>query len=87
MLNNKLVRILVGFPLAADRGIAGACDVTFDLRRRGEPFQGVARCSDEIFVNGAVSAVSKTRFAPKVVAGVSKVFENAVSPLRFRLQN
>lgn len=87
MLNNKLLRILVGFPLAADRGIAGACDVTFDISRRGEPFNGVARCLDEIFVNDAVGAVSKTNFAPKVVEGVSKVFENAVSPFRFRLQN
>lgn len=72
---------------AAERGIEGTCEVTFDVSRRGEPFNVTASCSDRVFVNEAIRAVSKTKFAPKVVDGVSKVLENVVYPLQFRLQN
>ncbi len=72
---------------AAERGLEGDCNVTFDVSRRGEPFNVTASCSNKVFVNEAVRAVSKAKFAPKIVNGVSKVFENAVYPLQFRLQD
>lgn len=69
----------------AQRGIEGRCDVHFNVNVRGEPIDIEATCSDAGFARAAEQAVSKVRFAPKIVRGQTVERENVVYPIEFRL--
>jgi len=70
---------------AAERGIEGECEVRFDVNARGEPFNVQANCSDSVFRREAERAVSRVRFAPKIVRGQALERRNVVYPLVFNL--
>ncbi|MEM9740176.1 MAG: energy transducer TonB [Pseudomonadota bacterium] len=70
---------------AAERGIEGSCEVRFDVNARGEPFNVEADCSDNVFRREAERAVSRVRFAPKIVRGQALERRNVVYPMEFGL--
>ncbi|MEO0817712.1 MAG: energy transducer TonB [Pseudomonadota bacterium] len=70
---------------AAERGIEGSCEVRFDVNARGEPFNVEADCSDSVFRREAERAVSRVRFAPKIVRGQALERRNVVYPIEFGL--
>jgi periplasmic protein TonB len=70
---------------AAERGIEGSCEVRFDVNARGEPFNVQADCSDSVFKREAERAVSRVRFAPKIVRGQALERRNVVYPMEFGL--
>lgn len=70
---------------AAERGIEGSCEVRFDVNARGEPFNVAADCTDSVFVREAERAVSRVRFAPKIVRGQALERRNVVYPIEFGL--
>lgn len=70
---------------AAERGIEGSCEVRFDVNARGEPFNVQADCSDSVFRREAERAVSRVRFAPKIVRGQALERRNVVYPIEFGL--
>lgn len=72
---------------AAERGTEGTCEVRFDVNGRGEPYNVVADCTDSVFVREAERAVSRVRFAPKIVRGQAVERRNVVYPLDFQLQD
>ncbi|MEL6568084.1 MAG: energy transducer TonB [Pseudomonadota bacterium] len=70
---------------AAERGIEGSCEVRFDVNARGEPFNVNADCTDSVFRREAERAVSRVRFAPKIVRGQALERRNVVYPIEFGL--
>lgn len=70
---------------AAERGIEGSCEVRFDVNARGEPFNVEATCTDSVFKREAERAVSRVRFAPKIVRGQALERRNVVYPIEFGL--
>lgn len=72
---------------AAARGLEGSCDVTFNVSIRGEPFDIQATCSDRAFVRSAEQAVSRVRFAPKIVRGQPMERHNVVYPIEYGLND
>lgn len=70
---------------AAERGIEGSCEVRFDVNAQGEPFNVQADCSDSVFKREAERAVSRVRFAPKIVRGQALERRNVVYPIEFGL--
>ena len=70
---------------AAERGIEGDCEVNFDVSARGEPYNIRALCSDSIFVRSAEQAVSRVRFAPKIVRGQPVERSGVVYPIVYSL--
>ncbi|MEM1106769.1 MAG: energy transducer TonB [Pseudomonadota bacterium] len=72
---------------AAERGIEGQCEVRFDVNARGEPFNVEADCSDSVFRREAERAVSRVRFAPKIVRGQALERRNVVYPIQFNLDS
>ena len=70
---------------AAERGIEGSCEVRFDVNARGEPFNVEADCTDSVFRREAERAVSRVRFAPKIVRGQALERRNVVYPIEFGL--
>jgi len=70
---------------AAERGIEGSCEVRFDVNAQGEPFNVQADCSDSVFKREAERAVSRVRFAPKIVRGQALERRNVVYPMEFGL--
>ncbi|MCI4645428.1 MAG: energy transducer TonB, partial [Hyphomonadaceae bacterium] len=69
----------------AERGIEGSCEVRFDVNARGEPFNVEAVCTDSVFRREAERAVSRVRFAPKIVRGQALERRNVVYPIEFGL--
>lgn len=63
------------------------CNVTLDVNLRGKRFDVVTNCSTKVFVNEAVHAASKARYASRVVKEVLKILLNAIPPLLFRLRD
>ena len=73
------------FPVRmAERGIEGRCEVRFNVNARGEPVDLDADCTHSGFVRAAQQAVSRVRFAPKIVRGQPVERRNVVYPLEFR---
>jgi len=73
------------FPLRmAERGIEGRCEVRFNVNARGEPVDLGADCTHSGFVRAAQQAVSRVRFAPKIVRGQPVERRKLVYPLEFR---
>jgi len=70
---------------AAERGIEGSCEVRFDVNAQGEPFNVNADCTDSVFRREAERAVSRVRFAPKIVRGQALERRNVVYPIEFAL--
>jgi len=70
---------------AAERGIEGSCEVRFDVNAQGEPFNVNADCTDSVFRREAERAVSRVRFAPKIVRGQALERRNVVYPIEFGL--
>lgn len=70
---------------AAERGIEGSCEVRFNVNGRGEPYDVQADCSDSVFRREAERAVSRVRFAPKIVRGQAVERRNVVYPIEFGL--
>ena len=70
---------------AAQRGVEGTCEVRFDVNPRGEPFNVEATCTDSVFRREAERAVSRVKFAPKIVRGQAVGRRNVVYPLEFQL--
>ncbi|MEM9670408.1 MAG: TonB family protein [Pseudomonadota bacterium] len=71
---------------AAERGIEGECQVSFNVDVRGRPYDVKADCTDSVFRREAVRAVSKVEFAPKIVRGQARERRNVIYPLVFNLQ-
>jgi protein TonB len=71
---------------AAERGIEGRCDVRFDVNPQGRPYNVAATCTDSVFEDEAIRAVSRAEFAPKIVRGKAAERRNVVYPLVFKLQ-
>ncbi len=70
---------------AAARGLEGSCEVSFHVSIRGEPFNIQATCTDRVFVRSAEQAVSRVRFAPKIVRGQPSERHNVVYPIEYGL--
>lgn len=70
---------------AAQQGIEGSCEVRFDVSVRGEPFNVQAVCTDTVFARSAEQAVSRVRFAPKIVRGQAAERRNVVYPIQYNL--
>lgn len=70
---------------AAERGIEGSCEVRFNVNGRGEPYDVAADCTDSVFRREAERAVSRVRFAPKIVRGQAVERRNVVYPIEFGL--
>ncbi|MCI4645429.1 MAG: TonB family protein [Hyphomonadaceae bacterium] len=72
---------------AAERGLEGRCEVHFDVNARGEPFNLNAMCSDSVFKRSAEEAVSRVRFAPKIVRGQAVERRSVVYPIEYGLDD
>jgi protein TonB len=70
---------------AQERGTEGSCEVKFDVNTRGEPFNVVATCTNNVFKREAERSVGRVRFAPKIVRGQAVERSNVVYPLEFTL--
>lgn len=70
---------------AAERGTEGSCEVRFNVNGRGEPYDVEADCTDSVFRREAERAVSRVRFAPKIVRGQAVERRNVVYPLEFTM--
>ena len=70
---------------AAERGIEGSCEVSFDVDERGKPYNIKADCTDSVFVREAERAVSRVEFAPKIIKGKPARRSNVVYPIDFNL--
>lgn len=71
---------------AAERGIEGKCEVHFDVDNTGVPYNIDARCTDPVFEREAERAVSKAKYAPKIVNDMPVERKGVVYPIQFRLQ-
>ena len=71
--------------LAAAWGIEGYCEVRFNVDEQGNPFSLRTACTQPIFCHEAKRAVSRVKFQPAIVDGISRVRENVIYPLEFQL--
>lgn len=70
---------------AADRGIEGVCDVTFDVSLKGQPFNVKPICSHSVFEREAKRAIQNVSFLPRIRRGQPVERRNVVYPLEFEL--
>lgn len=70
---------------ALERGLSGLCEVYFDVDSSGQPYNVQATCSKRIFKIEAEAAVSKAKFAPKIVNGLPVERTNVVYPIEFNI--
>lgn len=81
-----LIRPVANYPeKAAQLGLEGSCDVRFTVSDLGAPIEVLASCSDEVFEEEAVKAVSGALFSPAIKNGVPTARTNVVYPLEFTL--
>jgi protein TonB len=68
-----LVRIEPQYPpRAAERGVEGTCDVTFDVAPDGSPFNiRILQCDSSLFERASIRAVERWRYNPKIQDGVA----------------
>ncbi len=77
----------VVYPSASQsRGVEGACDVILDTDRDGNPRNVAAACTSPEFVAAAESALSATRFPPRIENGRRVARRGIVYPLAFCLE-
>lgn len=80
--------LLVSYPERPLRqGIEGECLVRFDIGVTGLPSNVVADCTSPGFEREAHRAVSRTRFAPKIVDGRAVEQPGVAYPIVFRLSD
>jgi protein TonB len=67
-----LVRIEPQYPpRAAERGVEGTCNVSFDVTPDGTPTNvQIVRCDSSFFERAAIRAVERWRYQPKVENGI-----------------
>ncbi|TRO96553.1 energy transducer TonB [Glycocaulis profundi] len=84
-----LVRIPPQYPMrAAERGLEGECEFTFDVTPEGNPTNiRITRCSNSIFERDTIRAVERWRYEPRVEDGVAQWRRGVVSSFNFQLDN
>ena len=82
-----LVRIEPQYPpRAAERGIEGRCQVTFDVTPEGSPTNiRILTCESSLFERAAIRAVERWRYNPKVENGVAVARTGVVTEFIFEL--
>lgn len=79
-----LVRIQPQYPpRAAERGIEGSCDMTFDVTPDGITTNIRADCTSSLFVRAAERAVERWRYQPKIENGNAVGRVNVMTTLEF----
>ncbi len=63
--------------------IEGACDMSFGLSPAGIPFDITAACTDPVFEQESIRAVSRAKFEPQKVGGKAVMTDNMSYPLEF----
>ena len=71
--------------MAAMFGIQGYCEVTFSVDEGGYPFSLSTSCTQPVFCYQSKRAISRVRFAPKIVGGQALPRFNVVYPLEYRM--
>ena len=82
-----LVRIPPQYPVrAAERGIEGRCEFTFDVTPEGNPTNiQITSCSNSVFERDTIRAVERWRYEPKMEDGVAQWRRGVVSSFNFSL--
>ncbi len=82
-----LIQPIASYPTRAlDRNLEGDCDVTLDVDPKGQPFNVDASCTDRVCERAAEVAVTKAKFAPRIVNGQPVIQKRVIYPLEFRFQ-
>ncbi|MGD2133976.1 MAG: TonB family protein [Maricaulaceae bacterium] len=85
-----LVRIPPQYPQrAAERGLEGSCDLTFDILPDGTIDGGSiqADCTSSLFSREATRAVERWRYAPRIVDGQPVIRRGWRTTLEFTLED
>jgi protein TonB len=83
-----LVRMEPNYPMrAAERGLEGTCDMTFDVLPDGTIDASTidADCTSSLFARDASRAVARWKYNPKIVNGEAVVRRGVRTTLDFRL--
>ncbi|XBQ15007.1 MAG: TonB family protein [Oceanicaulis sp.] len=82
-----LVRIEPEYPVrAAERGVEGTCDVTFDVTPDGVTTNiRILSCDSSLFERAAIRAVERWRYQPKIVEGTAVRRTGVVTQFNFQL--
>ncbi|MGY6533668.1 energy transducer TonB [Glycocaulis sp.] len=83
-----LVRIPPNYPVrAAERGIEGRCEVTFDVTPEGNPTNvRILSCTNSVFERETIRAVERWRYEPRVQDGVAQWRRGVVTHFDYNLE-
>ncbi|MCC5981623.1 MAG: energy transducer TonB [Oceanicaulis sp.] len=83
-----LVRIPPNYPVrAAERGIEGRCEVTFDVTPEGNPTNvRILSCTNSLFERETIRAVERWRYEPRVQDGVAQWRRGVVTHFDYNLE-
>lgn len=83
-----LVRIPPNYPMrAAERGIEGRCEVTFDVTPEGNPTNvRILSCTNSVFERETIRAVERWRYEPRVQDGVAQWRRGVVTHFDYNLE-
>ncbi|MEO1040465.1 MAG: energy transducer TonB [Pseudomonadota bacterium] len=83
-----LVRIEPQYPMrAAERGVQGTCDVSFDVTPDGTPTNiQIITCDSSLFERASIRAVERWRYNPKIVDGTAVARRGVRTQFDFRLE-
>ncbi|MFW6413240.1 MAG: energy transducer TonB, partial [Oceanicaulis sp.] len=74
-------------PRAAERGIQGSCQVTFDVTPDGTPTNiSILDCDSSLFERSTIRAVERWRYEPKVQDGTAVWRRGVVTRLDYQLE-
>lgn len=84
-----LVRIEPQYPVrAAERGLEGACTVSFDVTPDGTPTNiQILTCDSSLFERASIRAVERWRYNPKVVDGQAVARRGVQTRFDFQLSD
>lgn len=84
-----LVRIPPNYPVrAAERGIEGRCEVTFDVTPEGNPTNvRILTCTNSVFERETIRAVERWRYEPRVQDGVAQWRRGVVTHFDYNLRD
>lgn len=84
-----LVRIPPNYPpRAAERGIEGRCEVTFDVTPDGNPTNvRILSCSNSVFERETIRAVERWRYEPRLQDGVAQWRRGVVTHFDYNLRD
>ena len=68
---------------AAEKGLAGACVIKFDLSSTGQPTNLQSHCSDSIFEAEAIRVVSSSVYSPKMISGTAVMQAGLIDTIQF----